>query len=131
MSTRGQHNCVLCDSKLDTKEALQEHFRYNARRHNQAPEGSARFGRPEPINCDSAIVIVASASSAMIFRARGEITRGRGQFVPFKTLDGPRDGRKHSRIHTRIVDSTRLVWIVLECLFKKRSMAEVMEIDEK
>ncbi|XP_071645321.1 zinc finger and BTB domain-containing protein 41 isoform X1 [Temnothorax longispinosus] len=29
-SMRGQHNCVLCDSKLDSKEALQEHFRKHA-----------------------------------------------------------------------------------------------------
>ncbi|KAL0119481.1 hypothetical protein PUN28_007761 [Cardiocondyla obscurior] len=30
MSAQGEHNCVLCEMKLDTKEALQEHFRKHA-----------------------------------------------------------------------------------------------------
>ncbi|EFN71532.1 Zinc finger and SCAN domain-containing protein 12 [Camponotus floridanus] len=30
MSTEGQHNCVLCNSKLGSKQALQEHFRKHA-----------------------------------------------------------------------------------------------------
>ncbi|XP_011883437.1 PREDICTED: zinc finger and BTB domain-containing protein 41-like [Vollenhovia emeryi] len=30
MSTQDQHSCVLCDSKLESKEALQEHFRKHA-----------------------------------------------------------------------------------------------------
>ncbi|EZA50500.1 hypothetical protein DMN91_010063 [Ooceraea biroi] len=30
MSTEKRHNCVLCDAKLESKEALQEHFRKHA-----------------------------------------------------------------------------------------------------
>lgn len=52
MSTRSQHNCVLCNSKLDTKEALQEHFRKHANKEIDMRGRPVKNGNNADTQCD-------------------------------------------------------------------------------
>ncbi|KAL6258702.1 hypothetical protein P5V15_010652 [Pogonomyrmex californicus] len=52
MSTGSQHNCVLCESKLDSKEALQEHFRKHANKEIDMRGMPVRSRKSTATQCD-------------------------------------------------------------------------------
>ncbi|KAL2734822.1 zinc finger and BTB domain-containing protein 16-A-like [Vespula maculifrons] len=52
MSTKGQHKCVLCDSKLDSKEGLQEHFRKHANKEIDTRGRPVRNSKNADTKCD-------------------------------------------------------------------------------
>ncbi|XP_012224202.1 zinc finger protein 81-like [Linepithema humile] len=52
MSTKEQHNCVLCDSKLESKEALQEHFRKHANKEIDARGKPVKNNKNADTQCD-------------------------------------------------------------------------------
>ncbi|KAI4477897.1 PREDICTED: zinc finger protein 260-like [Polistes canadensis] len=52
MSDKEQHKCVLCDSKLDSKEELQEHFRKHANKKIDARGRPVKDSKNADTKCD-------------------------------------------------------------------------------
>lgn len=52
MSAKGQYNCVLCDSKLESKEALQEHFRKHANKEIDTRGKPVKRSKNDDTQCD-------------------------------------------------------------------------------
>lgn len=52
MSAKGQHKCVLCDSKLDSKEALQIHFRKHANKEIDTRGRPVKNNKKAGTQCD-------------------------------------------------------------------------------
>ncbi|KAH0944832.1 hypothetical protein HN011_008411 [Eciton burchellii] len=52
MSTKKQHNCVLCDANLESKEALQEHFRKHANKQIDMRGQPVRNSKEIKTKCD-------------------------------------------------------------------------------
>lgn len=52
MSAKGQYKCVLCNTKLESKEALQAHFRKHANKEIDARGNAVRTKKENDTQCD-------------------------------------------------------------------------------